>query len=180
MPQIMRGACHRCFRCNMKVAYELEKRLSSMCGTENNRDLGKREDNPRSKLCHRILREKASLIGSGPVSAPFAGARQDLLLPVESNREKETCVRGTNNLADLGKRQGNTSSTAWHSDSGIPSCFQLPEAFGRRATSLSRQTVLLSVLVGKHFSGKIERRFVAQNVPHLTRETVAQTYQHPR
>ena len=44
----------------MKVAYEPEKRLSSMCGTENNRDLGKREDNPRSKLCHRILREKAS------------------------------------------------------------------------------------------------------------------------
>ena len=101
----------------MKVAYELEIRLFSMCGTENNRDLGKREDNPRSKLCHRILREIASLIGSGPVSAPFAGARQDLLLPVESNREKETCVRGTNNLADLGKRQGNTSSTAWHSDS---------------------------------------------------------------
>ena len=97
MPQITCKVCHRRFRCNIKVAYELEKRLFSPCGTGKNRDLGKRKDNPRSKLCHRILREKASQIGSGPVPAPFAGVRQDLFPLVESNRVKETCVRGTNN-----------------------------------------------------------------------------------
>lgn len=60
MSQITLEVCHKCFRYNMNVAYELEKRLSSMCGTEKNHDLGKREDNPRSKLCHMILREIAS------------------------------------------------------------------------------------------------------------------------
>ena len=53
-------------------------------------------------------------------------------------------------------------------------------AFGVRTTRLSRQTVLLIVLTGEHFSGKIERQFVAQNVPHLTQGTVAQTCQRPR
>lgn len=32
--------CHRCFICSIKTAYELEKRLFTVCGTEINRDLG--------------------------------------------------------------------------------------------------------------------------------------------
>ena len=46
--------CHRCFICSIKTAYELEKRLFTVCGTEINRDLGKRRRNPRSTACHRI------------------------------------------------------------------------------------------------------------------------------
>lgn len=73
MPQNTCGMCHRRFVYSIKTAYELEKRLFTVCGTEINRDLGKRRRNPRSTACHRICGfRRVFAVVSGLFRAIFA------------------------------------------------------------------------------------------------------------
>lgn len=75
--------CHRRFICSIKTAYELEKRLFTVCGTEINRDLGKRRRNPRSTACHRIAAFGAFSRSFSGFSGRFSPLSRTVFVAVE-------------------------------------------------------------------------------------------------